>query len=163
MPSPFVKGNKLWQQNEQTGAPKMFESPAALWDVAQGYFKWVDDNPLLEEKAFGTGLVLDVKKKRPYTLGAFCIYCGVTPSYFRNFRLVRKDKTDSDSVDFMTVIEHIETAIYEQKFEGASSGFFNANIIARDLGLIDKKEIDNKGSIVLKVDEDDAALGNEEL
>ncbi len=30
----------------------------------------------------------------------------------------------------------VEQAIISQKFEGASSGFFNHNIIARDLGLM---------------------------
>jgi len=32
-------------------------------------------------------------------------------------------------------------AIYCQKFEGAAVGFFKANIIARDLGLKEAKEI----------------------
>jgi hypothetical protein len=31
--------------------------------------------------------------------------------------------------------------MYAQKFEGAASGAFNANIIARDLGLADKTEM----------------------
>lgn len=37
--------------------------------------------------------------------------------------------------------------MYAQKFEGASVGAFNANIIARDLGLIDKKEVEHAGNI----------------
>ena len=30
---------------------------------------------------------------------------------------------------------------YQQKFEGATTGKFNANIIARDLGLVDKQKL----------------------
>ena len=47
-----------------------------------------------------------------------------------------------DYKDFSQVITRIGKIIYDQKFSGAASGFFNANIIARDLGLADKKEID---------------------
>jgi hypothetical protein len=32
--------------------------------------------------------------------------------------------------------------MFTQKFSGAAVGIFNANIISRDLGLIDKKQID---------------------
>lgn len=39
-------------------------------------------------------------------------------------------------------MDEVETTIYTQKFEGAAVGAFNSNIIARDLGLADKKEID---------------------
>ena len=35
--------------------------------------------------------------------------------------------------------------MYSQKFEGAASGIFNANIIARDLGLSDKQDITTGG------------------
>ncbi len=34
-----------------------------------------------------------------------------------------------------------EEAIRLQKFEGASSGFFNHNIIARDLGLMNQEQM----------------------
>ena len=40
----------------------------------------------------------------------------------------------------MTVIERIEQTVYSQKFEGAAAGLLNANIIARDLGLADRRE-----------------------
>lgn len=44
----------------------------------------------------------------------------------------------------MEVTTYVEEIIRTQKFEGAAVGAFNANIIARDLGLSDKKEIDGK-------------------
>jgi len=49
--------------------------------------------------------------------------------------------------DFLDIITHIETIIYTQKFEGAAAGHYNANIIARDLGLADKKELDHSGTL----------------
>ena len=44
----------------------------------------------------------------------------------------------------MSVIHKIEDCIYNQKFEGAIIGLYNANIIARDLGLSDKNELTGK-------------------
>ena len=48
----------------------------------------------------------------------------------------------------MPIIHKIEEIIYNQKFEGAAVGIFNSNIIARDLGLSDKKDIDHRGSLI---------------
>ena len=54
--------------------------------------------------------------------------------YFSQFK-------KSCSKDFTRVITHVENVIFTQKFEGATVGAYNANIIARDLGLIDHQEI----------------------
>ena len=43
--------------------------------------------------------------------------------------------------DFSQVISTIKEIIETQKFEGASAGLLNPNIIASDLGLADKKEL----------------------
>lgn len=55
----------------------------------------------------------------------------------------------------MQVTTRIDEIIYKQKFEGAAVGAFNANIIARDLGLADKKDVDikTKDNIPKLVDE----------
>jgi hypothetical protein len=82
---------------------------------------------------------------RPYTLKGFCLYCGACEAWFKEFK--RRDLSN----DFIAVIHKIEDIIYNQKFEGAAIGIFNSNIIARDLGLTDKQEHDNKhsGSITI--------------
>ena len=41
----------------------------------------------------------------------------------------------------MEVITRIRETAYNQKFTGAAADLLNANIIARDLGLSDKKEM----------------------
>ena len=68
-----------------------------------------------------------------------------------------KNKEDELSKDFSLIVTHIEETIYRQKFEGAACGFYNANIIARDLGLQDKvkNEIDiKKGGLDKKEEEE---------
>src|SRR5690606_4225743 len=85
------------------------------------------------------GQIVSIPTSRPYTLTALCLYLGINTAYFRQF----KDNLKDTDEDFSTVITRIEETIYSQKFEGASVGAFNANIIARDLGLSDKKELDH--------------------
>ena len=41
----------------------------------------------------------------------------------------------------MYIIRAIGLEIYEDKFNGATAGVFQHNIIARDLGLTDKKDL----------------------
>ncbi len=65
--------------------------------------------------------------------------------WWRNFKEGCKNSTDdsTDDKDFLMVIARIEETIETQQFEGACVGAFNANIIARKLGLSDKQELDH--------------------
>ena len=70
---------------------------------------------------------------RPFTIGGFCNYIDITIETFSQW---------CKSDDLSDISTRIRQIIRNQKFEGAASGFFNANIIARDLGL--KEHTDNK-------------------
>lgn len=141
----FAEGNELWKLNQNVGREKLFETPELLWEAACEYFQWCIDNPFkkAEAKVISTGnyesevqiITLDVM--RAFTLNGLCIYLGCSSSYFRAFKAQERKNKEA----FITVITRIEEIIYEQKFTGAASGFFNANIIARDLGLTDNKAV----------------------
>lgn len=138
MPAP--KGNKFWQLRSKHGRDKLFATPELMWDSACEYFQWCDDNPLMESVVHGKDSnIIQVPKMRPYTLHGLCSYLDCNTEYFRQFKAQLSNK-DKDK-DFSRVITHIEETVYRQKFEGASCGFLNANIIARDLGLADKKDV----------------------
>ena len=49
---------------------------------------------------------------------------------------------------FGEAINKITSRIENQQFEGATVGVFNANIIARKLGLVDKKDVTTNGQNV---------------
>jgi len=143
------KKNAFWKQRSKHGRDMLFASSELLWKAACDYFKWCDTNPWLKteqlkkpvitksEKGTQVQTIVEIPTARPYTLSGLCLYLGCSQSYFREF----KSNPPEDSEDFLTVITRIEEVIYTQKFEGATVGVFNANIIARDLGLADKKEI----------------------
>jgi len=81
---------------------------------------------------------------RAMTMSQLCFYLNCSESYFRHFKSENKD-TNSD---FITVIAEIERVVYNQKFQGASANLLNANIIARDLGLIDKSDLTTNGESI---------------
>ena len=138
-------GNKFWELRSKHGRDKLFNEPQILLEAAQDYFKWCDDNPLYKNEMIKGGdmasEIIPVPIMRPYTLQGLTIYLGVNRKYLDDFESSIKDKTDDKSKDYSQVITYIREVIYNQKFEGASIGAFNANIISRDLGLIDKQDL----------------------
>ena len=143
----FKEGNEFWKQRSKHGRDKIFAEPQILWDEAVKYFQWCDKNPLKEQKTthyLGNIKQYDEKKLRAYTLIGLSLYLNTSSSYLRTFKYNLKGKTDKTSLDFLTVIEQIEETIYEQKFTGAAANMLNHNIIARDLGLIDRKDMTTK-------------------
>ncbi|MBA9076087.1 DNA-packaging protein [Rufibacter quisquiliarum] len=117
----------------------LFASPILLWESACEYFEWCDNNPWFKKDWVGKDAnEVDRPNARPYTMSGLCLFLDCSESYFRVFKSNPPKKA---SEDFLTVITRIEQTIYTQKFEGAVVGAFNANIISRDLGLVDKKEV----------------------
>ena len=130
------KGNQFWKQRTKHGRDKLFASPDILLQEAFKYFKWCDDNPLEEQKAFhaqGEITKTNLNKLRAYTWEGLELYLGIYS--LRNY------KTDTRYIDFQQVMKEIERVIYHQKFSGAAADLLNPKIIARDLGLADKKDV----------------------
>lgn len=152
------KGNEFWKLRSKHGRDKLFSTPELLWEAACEYFEWIEDNPLIEIDFKGKDAErVELPHIRPFTIQGLCSYLGVNTLYFRDFKEGLKNKEDELSKDFSLIVTHIEETIYRQKFEGAACGFYNANIIARDLGLQDKlkNEIDiKKGGLDKKEEEE---------
>jgi len=135
------KGNQFWKLRSKHGRDKLFASPSLLWQAACEYFQWCEEHPLYEEKGFAfQGIVTKEKfaKMRAMTLAGLCFYLRCNEAYFRTF----KSQLPENEKDFNTVITDIEKIIYTQKFEGAAADLLNANIIARDLGLHEKTDLE---------------------
>jgi hypothetical protein len=130
------KGNKYWEFRHKHGRDHKY-TPDGLWEEALKYFDWIEDNPLREEElfAFQGHVTRESKTKmRAMTIVSFCIFADIDNKTFQNYR---------EQEDFIPIVTRIENIIRSQKFEGASAGLLNANIIARDLGLKDESKIDH--------------------
>ena len=160
-------GNQFWKLRSKHGRDKLFATPDLLWEAACEYFEWCDSHPeyIVEQKKGNQTIKVNIKQgknaeepiniadqinesglikipiKRPYTIQGLCLYCDCNTYYINQFEAALKEKDDEISKDFTQILHTIREIIYNQKFSGAAIGLFNANIIARDLGLKDEKGI----------------------
>lgn len=147
MPNPeYTLGNEFWKIRSRVGPPLLFGDAELLTQAAFEYFEWVDTHPLYRYELLRggemAGQVVAVRMARPYTLAGFCLYCGVTTNYFHQ---MRQDAMQKDDKEMSNAMKMIDQTILTQKFEGAASGIFNANFIARDLGMADRTDMTTKG------------------
>ena len=149
-------GNRFWEVRGTHGRAATFNTPEEMWEAACEYFQWVEDNPLKAEKLFShNGAVVrgEYSKMRAMTVEGLCNFIGITSRCWRGYR---------DKEDFFPVMDMVDQIIYAQKFEGASADLLNPNIIARDLGLADKKDHTTNGKdmppqqIILRAADDDS-------
>lgn len=127
-------GNQFWRLAEHPGRPKAYQ-PDELWEKALEYFEWTENNPWYKNEAVkggdSVGTIIQVPTSRPFTQTGFCVFAGISMTTFENY---------AQNQEFVGVTTRIREIMYTQKFEGATVGAYNANIIARDLGLSDKSE-----------------------
>lgn len=125
------KGNEYYLIRSKDGREKKYK-PTDLIIIANKYFQWCLDNPLKEAVIYQrTGELLQVPKMRPFTIEGLCNFAEITHQTFLNY---------GNDEEYFAVVTRIRGIIENQQFEGAASGFLNPNIIARKLGLSDKKE-----------------------
>lgn len=134
-------GNRFWEARSSHGRAPIFGSPEELWKACCEYFDWIEDNPLYEDKAFAfQGVVTheSIAKMRAMTVGSLCIFLDIGVKTWNLYR---------EREDFVPVTTRVDEIIRNQKFQGAAAELLNPNIIARDLGLTDKSEMNAKHDV----------------
>lgn len=159
MPAP--KGHQFWKMRSSHGRKPIFATPADLWAACVEYFEWVDANPLKQTelvKFQGVAKAVTVPKMRAMTIGGLCVFLGIAENTWANYRNKEVDEDSDPGLEtFIEVCARVELIIKTQKFEGAAADMLNSNIIARDLGLVDKKDHTGRfktAGLVSKVDKD---------
>lgn len=142
----FVKirhrGQGYWSKRASippSGAKKAIETPDYLWMLACQYFNSIDENPFLKQELTKFGQPVEIQNLKPYTWAGLEDYLfekGII-STLQDYKSNRDGRYDS----FVEVVRAIDNVIYNNKFEGAAVNAFNSNIIARDLGLVDKSAV----------------------
>lgn len=138
------KGNQCWMLRLKHGLDGKFKTPEEILENFEQYVQWAEETPLIEVDFRGKDATeVRLPKMRLLTKDGFALACGFaswgTLSVYKN-----------KSQDFAKVFTRIEQAIYTSKLEGAASGFFNHNIIARDLGLMNQEQVSMQVSEVIK-------------
>lgn len=134
----FGKGNELWRlAKNYMRKDKKFETPEALLERVLDYFRWAEENPLMESKLVtyeGVSTIVEVPKMRALTLRGLTLHIGVGMETWGGWRR-------GDRPDLADVIAFAESHLYARKFDGAAAGMLSPNLIARELGLSDKTEV----------------------
>jgi len=135
------KGNEYWKKRGKDGRDKEYKTPQELLEQAMEYFKFCDENPWMKNEAIKggqmAGEIINVPIQRPYTLEGFALFAGLSYQGFLNYGEKESHK------DFFEVYTYIRQIVEQNQLEGAAVGCYNASIIARKLGLADKKELTN--------------------
>lgn len=133
----FTKGNKLWKLCEFPGRPKLY-TPEALWIKFDEY---MDHNDTVSwpkadfiKSGPDAGKVITLEVQNPPSIRAFCVFAGISEDTFRNY--------SKSGAEYLAVWERARDIIQEIQISGAATNTFNANIVARWAGLIDKKEVE---------------------
>jgi hypothetical protein len=141
------KGNQLWKLRQSHGRPLDYPTPEDLRKGCEGYFEWVEKNPLKSAESVkfqGSGKLMMIPKMRAMTQAGLCLHLGISQKTWGNYA--------NRGEDFLQVTTWAEAVMFEQKFSGAAADMLNANLIARELGLADKQSITGKDDGPLQID-----------
>lgn len=130
-------GNEFWKMRSKHGRDLIFSSPTIMWEACCEYFETTDKRKDWDRQEWvgRDGVEVSRRLRVPYTLTGLYIFLDVSAKAWSEYR---------EREGFGAICTQVENIIYTQKFEGATVGVFNHNIIARDLGLKDKTENDVK-------------------
>jgi len=142
MPAP--KGNQYWDFVGKHGRNHKY-TPEKLWAEAEAYFTWMSERVWNKKEAIKSGemagTLIDIPTMTPMSIKTFCLYADIDHKTFLNYESAKGYE------DFFQVTRKIRYIIESQQLEGATVGAYNANIVARLLGLADKQEHEIKGGL----------------
>lgn len=140
------------------GKNKYIETPEKMWELFLAYRKEVKDNPiyLVEQKKGNTIIpkgfdgdlsnlsdVVELPAQRPLTMEGFENYCeehvGCVHQYFAN--------QEDAYTAYLSICSRIKRVIRQDQIEGGMVGIYNPSITQRLNGLVDRRELDHKGSL----------------
>lgn len=119
--------NQFWKQRSKHGRDLIFSSPTILWEACCEYFEATDARKWYKTEFNGKdALECKIPTETPYTYSGLYVFLDIDHKTWNLYE---------NREDFIPTTTRVRNIIYTQKFEGAAVGAFNANLIARDLGL----------------------------
>ncbi len=126
---------------------KYIETPEKMWELFEAYVKHESDSPMYKVEYVGKdGDRVNTPLQVPITFEGFECWLWDNDYIKAGLGDYASNKNESYS-DYSTIITRIRQNCFAQNFKGASVGLFNANIIAKKLGLVEKTENTHKHEI----------------
>lgn len=131
------KGNQFWKLRSKHGRDLIFSSPTILWEACCEYFEATDSRKWVRKDWVGKdAFEVQRETETPYTLSGLFLFLDIDKTTWDLYK---------ERKDFIGITTRVQQIMFTQKFEGATVGVFNANIIARELGLRDGSDITSGG------------------
>lgn len=122
------------------GKHKYIETPERMWELFCEYVKHESENPYYKVEYVGKdGDMVRTPLQVPITFEGF--ECYVADQNIINDLGDYSKNDDGRYSEYAPIITRIRNNCFSQNFKGAAVGLFNANLIAKKLGLVDKKDI----------------------
>jgi len=118
---------------------KYIESPEKMWDLFCQYVQHEKNNPMYKVDYVGKdGDEKETALQVPITFEGF-------ECYLSDLNIIQdlshySANTDDAYEPYRTIITRIRKNCFVQNFKGAAVGIFNANLIAKKIGLVEKVE-----------------------
>lgn len=121
------------------GKNKYIKTPEILAEHFKSYVEWVDNNPVLKEDYVGKDAErVDRRLKRPLSWVGFEVWL-YKEGIISDLSDYEENKNGSYT-EFLPIIRALKKIIETDQFDGAVVGVYQQNIIARKLGLVEKRE-----------------------
>ena len=132
-----TKGNRFWLERLDLTYDGRKLSVKEVEEKSIQYIKTYIENPITEKDFRGKdNSEVALEKPRAMILESLCTWLGISVATWKEWR---KDKK------YIAICTRVEQFMYSYNLEYASANQMNASIIAKKLGLVDKKEQTIKG------------------
>lgn len=140
---------EIVDEHIKKGRPPKYSNPTQLWNKSMEYFNWKKTQTFPKPVIAGRDAEhRTIDMPTPMTFAEWAMFCGHTPEHMNEMARGLHDfakEADENGLTFAWVISQVKEAIRQQKIEGASTGVFQHNIIAMEMGLKQIKDIQSGG------------------
>lgn len=131
---------------------KYISTPQKLWELFEEYVNHARKNPMSKTEYVGKdGNKVKTPLDVPITFDGFECWLA-DQGVIQDLGDYTSNK-DGRYTKYATIIARIQRNCFVNNFNGAAVGLFNANLIARKLGLTERQQIDTTANVnVLNID-----------
>ena len=126
----------------KTGRPPKYNDPEELWADFKKYVEDNNQNTWTKYEAIKggdrAGELIHIPVTPPLSILGFCVFIGITRITFWEYG--KKEK-------FLNVTSRIKDVCERNQVDGAMSGFYNHNLVARLNGIADEQNINVQGDV----------------